>query len=168
MAEHSSSSPSLRGKRRTKIFSQNELSLLVLLLLKLEPNHGYGLIKALSGFTQETYVPSSGVIYPVLSLLQEQEFIAEHTEDAGRKTFHLTDAGQQFMQARTELMRTIREKIQLMVMAKRPQRISAIEEAFDVLKISLRTKVNEKPLTEKQVEKIKAAIIAAALKIKQI
>jgi len=167
MVEHSSS-PSLRTKRRTKIFSQNELSLLVLHILKLEPNHGYGLIKALSGFTQETYIPSSGVIYPVLSLLQEQSLIVEGAEEAGRKTFHLTDAGLMFMHERTELMQTIREKIRLMVMAKRPHRISAIEEAFDILKISLRTKVNEKPLTEKQIEKIKAAIIAVAHKIKQI
>lgn len=155
-------------KKRTKIFSQNELTLLVLHLLQMEPCHGYGLIKALDNYSRGVYVPSPGVIYPVLTLLQEQGLIVEGEEDSGRKPFHITEAGTAWMQERRDQMKTTKEKLHMLVMAKHPQRISAIENAFDILKMNLRAKQHEKPLTEKQIEKISAAIVAAANKIKNI
>ena len=67
-----------------------------LVLLKLiadQPRHGYELIRAIEELTGGAYVPSPGVIYPTLTLLQDMGRIEEAAAEGPRKAFAVTADG---------------------------------------------------------------------------
>jgi DNA-binding PadR family transcriptional regulator len=51
------------------MFEHGDLKLIVLMLLKDRPRHGYEIIKAIEELAGGDYSPSPGVIYPTLTLL---------------------------------------------------------------------------------------------------
>lgn len=66
------------------------------MLLKLiadQPRHGYELIRAIEELTGGAYVPSPGVIYPTLTLLQDMGRIEEAVAEGPRKPFAVTADG---------------------------------------------------------------------------
>ena len=88
------------GGRRGKRFSGDELRLMVLALLTEGPQHGYQLIRAFTEKSGETYAPSPGVLYPLLSLLADMG-LAEEIEGGGaRRSFALTEAGKAEIEAK--------------------------------------------------------------------
>jgi DNA-binding PadR family transcriptional regulator len=92
------------GGRRGKRFSGEELRLMVLSLLDAEPQHGYQLIRGFSEKSGEAYVPSPGVLYPLLTLLADMGLVEEVAGEAGgsRRSFALTDAGRAELAANAE------------------------------------------------------------------
>jgi DNA-binding PadR family transcriptional regulator len=65
----------------------------ILALLTERPMHGYEMIQELDQRTGGVWRPSPGSVYPTLQLLDDEGLIAS-TEEAGRKAYALTDAGQ--------------------------------------------------------------------------
>ncbi|WP_291082581.1 PadR family transcriptional regulator [Dietzia sp. UBA5065] len=63
-----------------------------LLLLAEGPMNGYGILRELAERSGGTWRPSSGAVYPALSLLEDEGLIGP-AEDAGPKHYQLTDAG---------------------------------------------------------------------------
>lgn len=66
------------------------------MLLKLiadEPRHGYELIRAIEELTGGRYVPSPGMIYPTLTMLDEMGHIAATKSEGARKSFAVTPDG---------------------------------------------------------------------------
>lgn len=76
-----------RGGRggRHRLFEHGDLRLVLLALVARKPSHGYELIKAIEEASSGLYVPSPGVIYPTLTLLEEQDFLEPLTTGNGRK-----------------------------------------------------------------------------------
>lgn len=88
------------GGRRGKRFDGEQLRLLVLGLLEQAPQHGYQLIRAFAEKSGGAYQPSPGVLYPLLTMLDEQELIVKAEGDTGaRRQFSLTDAGRAEVEA---------------------------------------------------------------------
>jgi DNA-binding PadR family transcriptional regulator len=82
------------GHRRGKRFAGEELKAMVLALLAEEPRHGYDLIRAFAARSSDAYQPSPGVLYPLLTLLDEMGLIAAAEGEAGgKRSFTLTEAG---------------------------------------------------------------------------
>jgi DNA-binding PadR family transcriptional regulator len=81
-----------RGRRR-RVFDSGELQLVLLKLIADQPRHGYELIRAIEALTGGAYVPSPGVIYPTLTLLQDMGRIEEATAEGQRKPFTITADG---------------------------------------------------------------------------
>ncbi|TAJ24594.1 MAG: PadR family transcriptional regulator, partial [Reyranella sp.] len=81
-----------RGGRR-RVFGSDELRLVLLKLIADEPRHGYELIRAIEELTGGSYVPSPGMVYPTLTMLDEMGHIAEAKSEGARKAFAVTDAG---------------------------------------------------------------------------
>lgn len=81
------------GGRRGKRFAGEDLRLMVLALLEDEPQHGYQLIRAFAEKSGEAYAPSPGVLYPLLTLLQDMGLIAEEPGEGRTRSFALTEAG---------------------------------------------------------------------------
>ena len=80
-------------KSRSRMFEQGDLRFVVLKLLADKPAHGYEIIKAVEQRFGGAYAPSPGIVYPTLTLLEEQGFI-EIVESVGsRKLYGLTDLG---------------------------------------------------------------------------
>jgi DNA-binding PadR family transcriptional regulator len=81
-----------RGRRR-RIFDSGELRLVLLKLIADQPRHGYELIRAIEDLTGGVYVPSPGMVYPTLTLLQDMGHIEEAAADGPRKPFAVTAGG---------------------------------------------------------------------------
>ena len=79
-------------------FNADELQLMLLGILADEPAHGYELIKRLKELSQGYYSPSPGVLYPALAKLESHDF-ADVEAKGRRKKYHLTQAGEQHLQA---------------------------------------------------------------------
>lgn len=79
------------GRRR--VFDAGELRLVLLKLIADEPRHGYELIRAIEELTGGSYVPSPGMIYPTLTMLDEMGHIAEVKSEGARKAFAVTAEG---------------------------------------------------------------------------
>jgi DNA-binding PadR family transcriptional regulator len=62
------------------------------------PKHGYEIIKSLEERSDGRYVPSPGTVYPTLQYLEDQGFVRA-TEEAERRVYQLTDAGQAELEA---------------------------------------------------------------------
>lgn len=81
------------------VFSHGDLRLYLLSLLAESPQHGYGIIQALTDRTGGTYTPSAGTIYPRLAKLEEDGLVTKTVE--GRTTIYsITDAGRVELAAR--------------------------------------------------------------------
>jgi DNA-binding PadR family transcriptional regulator len=82
------------GGRRGKRFSGEELRLMVLALLNEQaPQHGYQLIRSFADKSGEAYAPSPGVLYPLLTLLQDMGLALEAASDGSRRSYSLTETG---------------------------------------------------------------------------
>jgi DNA-binding PadR family transcriptional regulator len=65
----------------------------LLLLMETQPRHGYDLIRELEARTGGAYVPSPGIIYPTLTMLEEQGLIEPTATEGAKRAFALTEAG---------------------------------------------------------------------------
>lgn len=74
------------------VFSHGDLRLYLLALLAESPQHGYGIIQALTDRTGGTYTPSAGTIYPRLAKLEEEGLVSK-TIDGRTTIYAITDAG---------------------------------------------------------------------------
>ena len=88
-------------RRRKRMFGPGELRLVLLALIAGERRHGYELIKEIEDLTGGDYAPSPGVIYPTLSLLEDEGLIAPVEGGETRKAFRATDAGMEELEARS-------------------------------------------------------------------
>ncbi|MGB8355166.1 MAG: PadR family transcriptional regulator [Chthoniobacteraceae bacterium] len=80
------------GMRAGKLFSSEDLQLVVLQLLSEKPRHGYELIKAIEEYSSGVYSPSPGMIYPMLTYLEEASFAVSQVEGT-KKQFQITEMG---------------------------------------------------------------------------
>lgn len=81
------------------VFSHGDLRLYLLSLLAESPQHGYGIIQALTDRTGGTYTPSAGTIYPRLAKLEEEGLVTK-TVDGRTTIYAITDAGREELAAR--------------------------------------------------------------------
>jgi len=81
------------------VFSHGDLRLYLLALLAESPQHGYGIIQALTDRTGGTYTPSAGTIYPRLAKLEEEGLVTK-TVDGRTAIYSITDAGRAELAAR--------------------------------------------------------------------
>lgn len=90
-----------RGRGR-RMFDGGELRLVLLKLIADQPRHGYDLIREIEEMTGGAYVPSPGVVYPTLALLDEMDLIAEQASEGAKKLFAVTRAGEAHLVERAE------------------------------------------------------------------
>ncbi|WP_441247491.1 PadR family transcriptional regulator [Kitasatospora sp. McL0602] len=69
-----------------------------LLLLAERPVSGYQIVRELDRRSQGMWRPSAGSVYPALQLL-EDEGLAQASGAKGSRTFHLTEDGEQYVEA---------------------------------------------------------------------
>lgn len=85
------SHPGARQGRRAR---RGDVRNAILHLLRREPMNGYQLMQEIAQSSGGAWQPSSGAVYPALSLL-EDEGLVEQLDLDGRKAYQLTDAGRQ-------------------------------------------------------------------------
>lgn len=153
-------------------FEHGKLRYVLLKLITDKPSHGYELIKAIEELTSGAYVPSPGVVYPTLTLLEEMGaiVITLDASDGQRKLCQITPAGRKLLaehrvsieELETKLARAGRRRA-------RSEEIAApIVRAMENLHSALRLRLQAAAPGKEQVHAIAAALDAAATSIERI
>ncbi len=152
-----------RGGRFGRMLEHGDLRMLVLHLINEKPRHGYEIIKAIEDLAGGGYAPSPGVIYPTLTLLEEIGQVSSTAEGA-RKSFAITEAGTEALNANQDAVKTILARIA----ASQPREAGLpILRAMENLKTSLRLKLGSGPLSAETTRKIAETLDAAAKAIEE-
>jgi len=84
---------------------QGTLDILVLKILDLGPNHGWGIANRIRQMSREELSPSQGALYPALHRLEVKGFVksAMTPSENNRKArvYTLTTAGRRYLEAET-------------------------------------------------------------------
>jgi DNA-binding PadR family transcriptional regulator len=92
------------GQSQAKRFFENGVLRCVLLdLLKDKSAHGYELIKALEKRSQGFYTPSTGSIYPILQMLQDQDYVTS-VEKTGKMVYTITERGLNYLHENSDII----------------------------------------------------------------
>jgi DNA-binding PadR family transcriptional regulator len=150
------------GGGRERMFDQGELRLVLLELLEEKPSYGYELIKTIEEKLSGGYAPSPGVVYPTLTMLEEEGFATVSTSDAGKKVYTVTDAGREYLKTNQQRVQAIRDRLQHAGQHFERGRSPEIMRAFMSLRGAVKNRVSREGLTAEQVRKIAEAIEAAA------
>src|SRR5215469_18830130 len=75
-----------------RMFGAGDLRYVILQLISEKPSHGYEIIKSVQGRLGGMYAPSPGVIYPMLTMLEEMGH-ATVVSEGPRKLYTITEEG---------------------------------------------------------------------------
>ena len=131
------------------VFSHGDLRLYLLALLADQPQHGYGIIQALTDRTGGTYTPSAGTIYPRLAKLEEEGLVTK-TVDGRTTIYAITDAGRAELTARESELEGIEEGLADSVRLIASEVRQSVQEAMRSLRADLATAAQEEKRTAKQ------------------
>lgn len=160
--------PLSRGRHRGRAFEYGKLRFVVLQLIAEKASHGYEIIKAIEDRTEGAYVPSPGVVYPTLTLLEDMGYIAAGASDENRKLYKLTTAGRKFLTENKAVVDEVNARLSAAASSRNSLDTPQIVRAMHNLKTALRLKLSEAELSTAQVQAIAAALDAAATNIERL
>ena len=153
------------GLRR--MFDHGDLKFVVLALIAEQPRHGYEIIKEIEHRVGGAYAPSPGVIYPLLTMLEEMGLAQLSASEGAKKLYAITEQGQAELATNKAnvdaLFARIASARETFSSGRSPQIVRAMEN----LKVALRLRMERGPLTETQLQDVAAAIDAAAQAIER-
>jgi len=130
------------------VFSHGDLRLYLLSLLNEAPQHGYGIIQALTDRTGGTYTPSAGTIYPRLAKLEEEGLVSK-TVDGRTTIYAITNAGRAELAARQEDLVGIEEGLADSIRLIATEVRQSVQEAMRSLRADLATAAQEEKKSAK-------------------
>ncbi|WP_390550081.1 PadR family transcriptional regulator [Qipengyuania sp. MTN3-11] len=156
-----------RGRRR-RMFGSGELRLVLLKLIADEPRHGYELMKAVEEMTEGGYSPSPGILYPTLSLLEDEGAIAQTSGDEPRKAYEATDAGRRELEERAEEVEALMDRLTAHGERRRPFSTPEMFRAAGNLATVLKNKAKSGDLDEAAMREIVDMVDELAKKIERL
>ena len=149
------------GERRA--IAHGDMRWLVLDLIHARPRHGYDIIKAIRGALDGRYSPSSGLIYPTLSMLEDSGLIAGTTVGA-KKVYSVTEAGAGEIAAQKETIALVRERVDALRATFRPMPPAVAQALSDLRRALTRRFLQETP-GDAAMDAIAAALESATIAI---
>ncbi len=151
----------LFGARR-RMFDQGEVRLVILKLIGEKPSYGYELIKAIEDRLGGSYAPSPGIVYPALTLLEELGYIRVESTDGPRKLYAITPEGATLLESNRALVEAIFARIAAINARHGGGPSPQILRAMENLKLALRLRLSQGPLSAEQAAKIASLLDDAA------
>ncbi len=149
------------------MFGQGDLRLVVLALIAEQPRHGYELIKEIESRVGGLYAPSPGVIYPLLTMLEDIGLVELSASEGAKKLYAITADGQAELAANTAEVEALFDRISAARETASGGRAPQIIRAVENFKLALRLRMQSGPLSETQIQAVADAIDAAALAIER-
>jgi DNA-binding PadR family transcriptional regulator len=149
------------------MFEAGDIKLVILKLLSEEPSYGYQLIKTMEQRLGGGYTPSAGVIYPTLTLLEE-EGLAAASEQSGKKVYSVTAEGTAYLEANKERVNELFARLDETGRGFERGRSPEIMKAFGNLRGAVISRVTRGNVTPEQIQQITDAINAAAKAIDEL
>lgn len=159
-----------RGRQLKRMFDHGDLRVLLLSMIAKKPSHGYEIIRDIDEASSGLYVPSPGVIYPTLTLLEEQDLLIANIAEKGRKNYSITPEGKQFLTDNLNVEKNIQMKLSYARdLSQNTGGVSEqIETAVGKLKAVLRHKLVLKELSTDKAERIASILNQAVEQIEAI
>jgi DNA-binding PadR family transcriptional regulator len=166
----------VRGKRfgrglgggRERLFEAGDLKLVILKLLAAQPSYGYQLIKTMEERLAGGYTPSAGVIYPTLTLLEEEGLASVATSETNKKVYSVTAEGSAYLNANKVRVEQLIARMQEAGRGFERGRSPEIMQAFLDLRGAVMARVARGNATSELVLKIAETIKAATREIDQL
>ncbi len=147
------------------MFGAGDLRYVILQLIAEKPSHGYEIIKSIQERLGGRYAPSPGVVYPMLTMLEEMGHVTVVPEGP-RKLYTITEEGSKSLAENKAVVDAIFARMDRTRSEQIQERAPQIERAIANLKMALTMKGG--PLTTEQIHTITDAIDAAAKQIERV
>lgn len=99
-----------RGRRKRRVFRRGDLKYMILGLLEEKPMHGYEVMQRLEEESGGYYTASPGSVYPVLQMLEDQEYVRSEQRD-GKRVYHITDAGRAYLDEHRDRVEDVTDRV---------------------------------------------------------
>jgi DNA-binding PadR family transcriptional regulator len=149
------------------LFDAGDMKLVILALLSEQPSYGYQLIKTMEQRLAGGYTPSPGVIYPTLTMLEE-EGLATASPENNKKVYAVTPEGIEYLEANKEHVGELFERLEETGRGFERGRSPEIMKAFLNLRGAVVARVSRESVKPEQIRKITEAINAAAKVIDEL
>jgi len=150
------------------MFESGDVKLVVLKLIAEQPSYGYQIIKALEDRLAGGYVPSAGVIYPTLTLLEEEDLAEVVDSDSKKKVYRATPQGLECLATSKERVDELFARLDHAGEKFERGRSPEIMRAFANLRGAVVGRVARESITPEQIRSIAEAINAAARTIEEL
>jgi DNA-binding PadR family transcriptional regulator len=157
-----------RGGGRRRVFDSGDLRLVLLKLIADQPRHGYDLIRAIEEASGGSYVPSPGVIYPALSMLQDLGHIVEVASEGARKAFAVTEQGKVDLAANADKVESQMARLAAIATMRERTDGGPVRRAMENLKVALRGRLGGSDSDQAIVHDIAAILDEAAQRIERL
>jgi len=154
------------GRRR--IFDSGELRLVLLKLISDQPRHGYDLIRAIEDLTGGAYVPSPGVVYPALSMLQDLGHIEGTEAESSRKAFAVTQSGAADLATNAAKVKALFARLADLAATREQTDSAPIRRAMDNLRAVLRHRLGGGDIAKDTLHDVAAILDEAAQRIERL
>jgi DNA-binding PadR family transcriptional regulator len=156
------------GGGRERHFDNGELRFVILQLIADKPSYGYEIIKAIEERLSGGYAPSPGVVYPTLTMLEEEGYATVSSTESNKKLYAATESGLEYLQANNVVVKAIFERMEQAAKVFGRGRSPQIMRAIMNLRYALKIRTERGSLSPEQTRKIAEAIDAAARLIDEV
>jgi len=153
---------------RERLFDSGELRLVILALVAEKPSYGYEIIKAIEERLSGGYAPSPGVVYPTLTLLEEEGYATVSSAENNKKLYTVTELGTEYLKTNQATVKAIFGRMEQAGKAFGRGRSPQIMRAMANLMFALKLRAGQGNLSPEQTRKIAEAIDAAARVIGEV
>lgn len=154
-----------RWRGEGRMFGSGDLRYVILQLISEKPSYGYEIIKSIQERLGGNYAPSPGVVYPMLTMLEEMGYASVVVEGT-RKLYTITEEGAKALAENKATVDAIFAMMDSRREAFASQRPQQIERAVENLRMALRMKMGS--LTTEQIHAVTDIIDNAAKQIERI
>ena len=147
------------------MFVGADLRYVILQLISEKPSYGYEIIKSIQERLGGTYAPSPGIVYPMLTMLEEMGY-ASVVAEGTRKLYTITEEGAKALAENKAVVDALFARMDNIKAQYANQRPQQIERAVENLRMALRMKMGS--LTTEQIHAITDIIDAAAKQIERV
>jgi len=148
-----------------RMFGAGDLRYVILQLISEKPSHGYEIIKSIEERLGGTYAPSPGVVYPMLTMLEEMGH-ASVVQEGSRKLYAITEEGKKALAENQAMVDALFARMDHTRNEYARQRPLQIERAVENLRMTLRMKLGS--LTTEQINQVTDIIDAAAKQVERV
>lgn len=151
-----------------RFFAHGGLRLVMLAMLAEQPRHGYEIIKAIEDRMGGSYVPSAGVVYPTLTLLEETGQIEVAAAEGAKKLYAITDAGRATLESNRASVDAMLARMDEAGAARQGPRDPRLIRAVENFRLALRLKLASPSLGDEETAALVALLDETASRIEKL
>jgi DNA-binding PadR family transcriptional regulator len=150
------------------MFDAGQLRFVILQLIADTPRHGYHIIKALEERLGGLYTPSAGVIYPTLSMLEDEGLVTVAQAEGNKKLYTITAEGSAFLARNRAFVDAVNALIAAAGDSHHGHHAPELREGLDGLKSAITSRLRAGLLDAEKITQIKAILAQAAADVEKL